>query len=391
MQCTLETVNLDTAPPYVALSYTWSSPFPVADGGESPTKSWSDSDTVWILLNGRSHAVTKNLADAMYHLSKLELTYPFWIDAICINQADIVERNLQVSMMGDIYVFAQKVLVWLGKEDLNSSGVNVFISDALPEITKMIRDNSTDSDMSLGFPFMSTYENCGGNLEAFDNVRPRLSSFFERTWFSRVWKFQESLLAREVVLYCGEKQPSWDLRREVLHFLALGDWTSGLSRNQKPDWQVSEEVLSTMTRHRLRWLDQDNFMAAEHRMRKATAGGKDSAVDCLMEYLDQIMSLMRLRTATDPRDHIFGIFGIVQRLCNIADLRNPLPQPDYSNSASEIFTECCRALIEQTNSLRLFSNVEDSSQYSDRPSFMGTQSYNNRTPKSSVTGKWQDI
>lgn len=37
-----------------------------------------------------------------------------WIDAICINQANIKERNTQVSLMGEIYHLAIKVVAWLG-------------------------------------------------------------------------------------------------------------------------------------------------------------------------------------------------------------------------------------------------------------------------------------
>ena len=36
-----------------------------------------------------------------------------WIDAICINQASLKEKNQQVPMMADIYGGAARVLVWL--------------------------------------------------------------------------------------------------------------------------------------------------------------------------------------------------------------------------------------------------------------------------------------
>jgi Heterokaryon incompatibility protein (HET) len=39
-----------------------------------------------------------------------------WIDAICINQNDIEERNAQVKRMRDIYTQLSYVLVWLGKQ-----------------------------------------------------------------------------------------------------------------------------------------------------------------------------------------------------------------------------------------------------------------------------------
>ena len=38
-----------------------------------------------------------------------------WIDAMCIAQNDVLERNHQVAQMGDIYATARSVYVWLGK------------------------------------------------------------------------------------------------------------------------------------------------------------------------------------------------------------------------------------------------------------------------------------
>jgi hypothetical protein len=37
-----------------------------------------------------------------------------WIDGVCINQTDILERNRQVQLMGEIYSRASCVLIWLG-------------------------------------------------------------------------------------------------------------------------------------------------------------------------------------------------------------------------------------------------------------------------------------
>lgn len=38
-----------------------------------------------------------------------------WIDAVCINQNDQVEKSIQVSMMEDIFARAQRVNTWLSK------------------------------------------------------------------------------------------------------------------------------------------------------------------------------------------------------------------------------------------------------------------------------------
>lgn len=40
----------------------------------------------------------------------------FWIDAICIDQSSVQERNLQVQHMGAVYQGARKVLICLGND-----------------------------------------------------------------------------------------------------------------------------------------------------------------------------------------------------------------------------------------------------------------------------------
>ncbi|KAL2124105.1 hypothetical protein VTJ04DRAFT_470 [Mycothermus thermophilus] len=42
---------------------------------------------------------------------------PLWIDALCINQDDIDERNSQVLLMGELYRHAAAVLSWLGGDE----------------------------------------------------------------------------------------------------------------------------------------------------------------------------------------------------------------------------------------------------------------------------------
>ena len=86
---------------YEALSYTWNS--------EVYCKS--------IRCDGRILSITQNLYDALRRLRQPENSRVFWIDAICINQLDIGERNHQVGLIRSIYTRASQVVPWLGEED----------------------------------------------------------------------------------------------------------------------------------------------------------------------------------------------------------------------------------------------------------------------------------
>lgn len=105
--CTLSPVSLAENPVYNALSYVW---------GDA-------QDAEIIVVNGHEIKVTKNLMAILRHFraytGDLDVvrTTPLWIDAVCINQADMREREQQVRRMRDIYRHAARVLSWIGVPD----------------------------------------------------------------------------------------------------------------------------------------------------------------------------------------------------------------------------------------------------------------------------------
>src|SRR5690242_19071913 len=104
----LETVvaaTMQPKPEYEALSYTWGDAylqreiFCNDDATRSPTPL----------------KVTVNCYEAQQSLRYADQPRSLWIDAICIDQAKIEERNAQVKMMGSIFADAREVVVYLGE------------------------------------------------------------------------------------------------------------------------------------------------------------------------------------------------------------------------------------------------------------------------------------
>lgn len=79
---------------------------------------WGD-DTILhgIQINGQLFHVRQNLYDFLQTAKRLSWTSAIWIDAVCIDQHNINERNTQVRMMTDIYKSATTVRAWLGQDD----------------------------------------------------------------------------------------------------------------------------------------------------------------------------------------------------------------------------------------------------------------------------------
>ncbi|KAH8687097.1 heterokaryon incompatibility protein-domain-containing protein, partial [Tricladium varicosporioides] len=98
--CSLEVKSLNDEPIYEALSYSWGDP----------------SVRMTIACDDKDIEVTVNCQQALQHIRHPEKARTLWVDAICINQSSIPERNQQVPLMGRIYRQASSVLIWLGAE-----------------------------------------------------------------------------------------------------------------------------------------------------------------------------------------------------------------------------------------------------------------------------------
>ena len=96
---------------YEALSYFWG-----VRTGNSP-----------IVCNGAQLHVTPNCHSALRHLRLQKRPRVLWVDAVCINQGEtnkaIAERNVQVSLMGEIYSRASRTVCWLGEGTSFTAGV----------------------------------------------------------------------------------------------------------------------------------------------------------------------------------------------------------------------------------------------------------------------------
>ncbi|KAF2122504.1 heterokaryon incompatibility protein-domain-containing protein [Lophiotrema nucula] len=85
-------------------SYTWDSP-----GNEKV-----------IHVDNCKKKVMPSLHNFIRRLRAERAPRALWADAICINQNDTVEKNLQVRQMGDIYRRASCVLAWVGEHENRS-------------------------------------------------------------------------------------------------------------------------------------------------------------------------------------------------------------------------------------------------------------------------------
>jgi hypothetical protein len=83
---------------YEAVSYAWGDP----------------ANKIDVLCDGKIIMVTQNLKDALLRFKLKDRSRVVWVDAVCINQNDDVEKGSQVKLMERIYRNATRVCVWPG-------------------------------------------------------------------------------------------------------------------------------------------------------------------------------------------------------------------------------------------------------------------------------------
>lgn len=148
-------------------------------------------------LNGTIVEVRNNLWQALKHIRLAGSVRTLWIDALCINQQDISERNHQVSQMGRIYESAVGVLAWLGLLDDWSVMATTYLSKF--EIKLNERDLSTPKALWHQLPVFD------------DGEMLAICSFCTRDYWSRLWIIQELVVASRITLHCGKWSCPWIL------------------------------------------------------------------------------------------------------------------------------------------------------------------------------------
>jgi Heterokaryon incompatibility protein (HET) len=176
---------LGKSQPYSAVSYSW--------GPAGATRE--------IILNGKPFSVQSSLWNFLWQMrdQKEWNRRWFWIDAICINQQDIKERNMQVSIMRHIYATAENVVVWLGSATIQTD----LAMDYIARQNIMILENKTTEISSPQikphrFRMLWTME----EGKAFLNL-------CRRRYWTRAWIVQEIMYARQITLFCGSRNVRW--------------------------------------------------------------------------------------------------------------------------------------------------------------------------------------
>ena len=323
--------NLSVAPltaDYEALSYTWSQKEPIRDPGDwqdIEEQEWEDVDDVsnaledpsvgdaeTIVVNDVPIKVMKNLFLALQHLRMSSKIRTLWIDYLCINQESVLDRNTQVARMDRIYRSASRVVVWLGLESDDCS-------QALGELLGLA------ANVHLSTLYPSSLD------ETTSRLRPLLR-LLRRPWFSRVWVVQEVALAKEAVVQLGNRTAPWE-------------WFIRAARVYRDHMSCCATIITPFNDSE----GVDEFLA----LKNCLAGILALDGEALRSIsLHSALRLFYDRQATDPRDKVYGLLGLL-------DHGSRLVSADYAILAEDVYEEAAFKVIESSGDLSILTDIDE--------------------------------
>lgn len=292
--CKIDVVPMDAEVPYTAVSYMW--------GDATSTQD--------ILVNGTPFPVRDNLYHLLMELTSTHHEGYLWIDALCINQNDITERNHQVALMGQIYSNAVHVIVWLGL-------ANEVLGPAMVQLQDFTNCHvrSSPAHRFSGQRIEATYE---------------MEKLFENhPYWTRAWIVQELLLAKSFSIYCGSyKVPEKTL---VRYFEYLDDELHQKSTAEA--WTIWKSFPVRLMRQRKLWHSTDRV------------------------FINPWQSRIILG-CSDVRDRVYSMIAFMDPAIAIV--------PDYSKSVPELFEELvypkhprCHSIYDVVNLLAILELTDD--------------------------------
>lgn len=256
----------------------------------------------------------------------------YWIDALCINQADHDEKSIQVTVMGLIYSQADSVIAWLGPEEYNSRialtmmqhwAKHVHAKWGFNQLVPAAQSNDhTWADVHIPIPFKP------GESDA-------VCALLNRRYFQRTWVPQEVVLGTKAYFQCGnEKLPWLDLRTAI----ACLSWEKHDLAALRPVPNINVRISAAVS---LCQMSLDMF------------------------YYSNIRTLMHDTKCEDPRDRIYAILTLLNSEDQKLDIK-----PDYTRSVEDLYTDVARRNIVERCPLNILETCELSLRSINIPSWV---------------------
>lgn len=308
----LFSVGIDAPPKYEAISYVWGDP-------ESFTS---------IECDGQILKLGHNLGEVLRRVRFPDEVRTLWADAICINQSDREEREIQVGVMGNIFALASRVVAWVGEGDGGESAAVNLIRRMIERFEQLRGDSGSIKDIP---PI--TAEETASLIESDPQAWKSIKKMLDSPLFGRVWIIQELGLGTDVILLFGSASIDWlKLVRvcDLIRWKAIG-------------------LVNTLNLHPYRVWNSYRVYATREQL-KVLFEYKQPRPLALLEVLVS----GRDHQASDDRDRVYALLGHTSAWAE----GSLIIQPDYARSVEDTYCELAMRLVQLSKSLALLSAVQ---------------------------------
>lgn len=302
---------------YEALSYVWGTP----------------EGQLRIQIDDAGLEIQPNLHRALMDLRSPEKSRLLWIDAICINQSNTSEREMQVPLMCEIYRSASRTVCYLGPEMKNKTRKAYAMLEELAAEGKMHQAN--DATTVPSFINHVPINPVPSNLREKYLADATIMHVASCEWWFRAWTVQESLLCDNAIVVIGRRSMEWgDFCTAIDHGFNIQIWSPvhlGFIKDGIIVPYLSLRALVNRRRHR-----QEQLNSPAH--------------DLL-----NLLIHCRHRASKDPKDKIYALLGLL-RDSHSHEMGAIHPQklcikPDYNLSPVEVYRQVSQELIEKLDNL----------------------------------------
>jgi ankyrin repeat protein len=283
--------------PYDALSYTW---------GDQSNLQKIEVHRTTPHVDRTVLPVTENLHAALQRLRHRDNDRILWIDAICIDQNNPVERGHQVKQMSSIYEKAVKVIFWLGKSTLVTQMAFDYMCKLQKEALGHACKTWTISDerwQPLRRRIEPPLSNTHKSRDEF--LREGFRDLLARTWFRRAWIIQEVAQARRAEVMCGAQS---------IPVRTFAVTVSSLGMEIEHHCQAILDIMPGTSRETSWWAGQRDLRTLLHKFRKSKR--------------------------SDARDAIYSLLGI-----SSDKNAEKFPTPDYYKSEHDLILQTLKHFV----------------------------------------------
>lgn len=313
-RCEIIHTTLESSPEYEALSYTWG----------------DVKNLVPLCVDGDCYImISENLFGAIEQLVDENEPRLLWIDQLCINQDDILEKNQQVEQMTRIYERASVTVIWLGEDNGQSSR----LLETIRRLQQILGSPQSRQSPMTALNYSEEIFNEMGRQGMWDDIHSVSRSLLQRPWFQRAWVFQEAVVSSKTVFLLGSYYLPWD---ELMRVILLSMYPE--------EGRTSLLMPSAF-----------QLFARMNEMRYAISDKKRIPLTLLLKEGSGVK-------CSNPRDLVYSLLGMVDD--NREDLK-----VDYNLPVLTLFVKVTRHIIERHKNLAILATIEDEQMTDGLPSW----------------------